>query len=367
MPASKSATRRPTTSAIPTPPNNYGFPGRDVPFDSPTTKAGPNWGSNAGTVQHTELTLAGVYLQDQIAISRYIDLIGGIRFDHFDIDFTCRTDPEPDPRCATGTPTTNVNSTAFDRVDNVWSPRAGVVFKPIDCCRSTSATRSRSYLPPANSSPTSRRRNGHGEPRAGGVRQPAKSASSGTSRPASFFTGALFQLDRKNQFVATAPDRSQVGRRGPRAASSRSPAIYRRVGGRGRLRLPGRRGARRHGGHPGQGGRARSAPHVLAVEQVSVPAQIGPRASASSAAPACMPTSTIGELPGFARVDAALFWDINENLEAQLNVENVLDTEYYPTAHNNNNITPGLAAGVTSPRSPAASDLPGSRHPPPRP
>jgi catecholate siderophore receptor len=47
------------------------------------------------------------------------------------------------------------------------------------------------------------------------------------------------------------------------------------------------------------------------------------------------------KLPGFARLDAALFWDINENLEAQLNVENVLDTEYYATAHNNNNITPG--------------------------
>jgi catecholate siderophore receptor len=47
------------------------------------------------------------------------------------------------------------------------------------------------------------------------------------------------------------------------------------------------------------------------------------------------------KLPGFARVDAALFWDISENVEAQLNVENLFDTEYYVTAHNNNNITPG--------------------------
>ena len=46
-------------------------------------------------------------------------------------------------------------------------------------------------------------------------------------------------------------------------------------------------------------------------------------------------------LPGFARVDAALFWDINKDLEAQVNVENVFDIDYYPTAHNNNNITPG--------------------------
>ena len=47
------------------------------------------------------------------------------------------------------------------------------------------------------------------------------------------------------------------------------------------------------------------------------------------------------KLPGYARVDAAVFWDINDNVKAQLNVENVFDTEYYATAHNNNNITPG--------------------------
>ncbi len=46
-------------------------------------------------------------------------------------------------------------------------------------------------------------------------------------------------------------------------------------------------------------------------------------------------------LPGFARVDAALFWDINEDFKAQLNVENVFDIDYYSTAHSNNNITPG--------------------------
>jgi catecholate siderophore receptor len=46
-------------------------------------------------------------------------------------------------------------------------------------------------------------------------------------------------------------------------------------------------------------------------------------------------------LPGYARVDAALFWDISENLKAQLNVENIFDIDYYSTAHNDNNITPG--------------------------
>ena len=46
-------------------------------------------------------------------------------------------------------------------------------------------------------------------------------------------------------------------------------------------------------------------------------------------------------LPGFTRVDAALYADFSDNLSLQLNVENVLDRTYWSTAHNDNNITPG--------------------------
>jgi catecholate siderophore receptor len=46
-------------------------------------------------------------------------------------------------------------------------------------------------------------------------------------------------------------------------------------------------------------------------------------------------------LPGFTRLDGALFVTITQALRAQVNVENVLDARYYPTAHSNNNIMPG--------------------------
>ena len=52
-------------------------------------------------------------------------------------------------------------------------------------------------------------------------------------------------------------------------------------------------------------------------------------------------TDNTVSLPGFARVDAAIFCRINDRLRAQLNVENVLDRDYFASAHNNNNITPG--------------------------
>jgi catecholate siderophore receptor len=47
------------------------------------------------------------------------------------------------------------------------------------------------------------------------------------------------------------------------------------------------------------------------------------------------------ELPGYARVDAALFYKLAPGLEAQVNVENLLGADYFPTAHNDNNVAPG--------------------------
>ena len=44
--------------------------------------------------------------------------------------------------------------------------------------------------------------------------------------------------------------------------------------------------------------------------------------------------------PGYARVDAAVFYEITDNIEAQLNVENLFGADYFATAHNDNNIAP---------------------------
>jgi catecholate siderophore receptor len=47
------------------------------------------------------------------------------------------------------------------------------------------------------------------------------------------------------------------------------------------------------------------------------------------------------ELPSFTRVDAALYYDISANTKVQLNIENLLDEDYYPSAHNDNNVSIG--------------------------
>jgi len=51
-------------------------------------------------------------------------------------------------------------------------------------------------------------------------------------------------------------------------------------------------------------------------------------------------------LPSFTRVDAAVFYTLNDRIRAQFNVENLLDEDYFASAHNNNNITPGSPLAV---------------------
>ncbi|MGZ8998254.1 MAG: hypothetical protein ACXW2T_05280, partial [Allosphingosinicella sp.] len=46
-------------------------------------------------------------------------------------------------------------------------------------------------------------------------------------------------------------------------------------------------------------------------------------------------------LPGYARVDGAIYYKVNETVDVQLNVENLLDEHYFVYAHSNSNISPG--------------------------
>ncbi len=55
------------------------------------------------------------------------------------------------------------------------------------------------------------------------------------------------------------------------------------------------------------------------------------------------------KLPDFTRLDAAVFYQFDSGLAVQLNLENLLDEDYYPAAHNDNNISTGapLSARLT--------------------
>ena len=52
-------------------------------------------------------------------------------------------------------------------------------------------------------------------------------------------------------------------------------------------------------------------------------------------------TSASTILPGYARSDAAIFWKASPKIQVQVNLENLTDKDYVASAHTNNNITPG--------------------------
>ena len=53
------------------------------------------------------------------------------------------------------------------------------------------------------------------------------------------------------------------------------------------------------------------------------------------------------DLPDFFRVDAAAYYQISENLRLQVNIENLLDEEYYPSSHYINQATVGAPLNAT--------------------
>jgi len=46
-------------------------------------------------------------------------------------------------------------------------------------------------------------------------------------------------------------------------------------------------------------------------------------------------------LPDFVRIDAAAYYDLSDKIRLQVNIENLTDTDYFPNAHTANNITVG--------------------------
>jgi catecholate siderophore receptor len=51
-------------------------------------------------------------------------------------------------------------------------------------------------------------------------------------------------------------------------------------------------------------------------------------------------------LPGYTRVDAAVYIPVNEKMRVQANVENLFNRKYYINADSNTNISPGASRAL---------------------
>src|SRR5262249_8017030 len=101
-----------------------------VPYDNPTLVLPVTFRQSATDADnHLRTRVTAVYAQDQVAVSRYLQLVGGLRFDRFDLQYH-----------------NNRNGDTLERPDNLVSPRAGVIVKPSEPL-SIYSSYSVSYLP----------------------------------------------------------------------------------------------------------------------------------------------------------------------------------------------------------------------------
>ncbi len=272
------------------------------------------------------VTFFSAYAQNQISIGQHVDVVVGLRFDRFDMQGTdFAVNPNRD----------------FSRVDEKVSPRLGLILKPQQNM-SIYPSYSRSFLPRSGDqflALTAVQENLAPE-RFTNLELGAK----WDVRPGLSTTLALFQLDRTN---ATTPDpvnpltTINIGQ-------TRTNGLEFGVSGR----------LARHwqvsGGYTYQDAKLRGN-DVVRLSQVPkhqvalwnrfhVTSQLGAgvgviRQSSQFAAIRTTPATT--RLPGYTRLDAALFYTLSDRFQVQFNVENLLNETYFAEAHNNNNITPG--------------------------
>ena len=294
-----------------------------VNVSNPTTFAPPVF-PGLQNDNHVDLTTASAYIQDQIDVASWLQLIGGVRFDHFDLEFS-----------------DNLTPTDLDRTDSVWSPRGGVILKPMDNS-SIYASYSKSFLPQSGDQFASLTASTAAlEP------ETFENIEAGVKwdlRPGLSFSAAVYRLDRENtralgpsnQTVLTGAQRSkglEVALAGSLTERWEILAGY---------TLQHAEITRDTTAAPAGADIPLVPKHAFAIwnaykvtdnwrGSVGVIYQTDQFASISNAV----------TLPGYTRVDAAIYYTLNERFEAQLNVENLLDKDYFPTAHNDFNITPG--------------------------
>ncbi len=276
-------------------------------------------------------TTLGVYLQDQVALTPYLQLIAGARLERFDLTFHNFRNGED-----------------LDRRDDLVSPRAGLVVKPVEPL-SFYGSYSVSYLPSA------------------GDQFSSLTATTETLEPEQFenyevgakldvvtglsLSAALYRLDRTN---TSAPDPVDPSR-SIQTGSQRTNGFE--FGATGNLTLRWQVAA----------GYANQDAYIT-----SLTSQAGPGAKVP-----LVPRNTFSlwnkyqlhrmwgigvgaiyqdrmfaaidnavTLPSFTRFDAGAYFTLSRELRAQFNVENVFDRQYFITSHSNNNISPGSPRAV---------------------
>jgi catecholate siderophore receptor len=286
---------------------------------------------------HVRASVAAMYAQDQIELSRRLQLVAGARFDRFDLEYH-----------------NNRNGDTLARPDNLVSPRAGLIFKPI-APLSVYTTYAVSYLPSSGdqfSSLTTVTEQVKPEKFSNYEVGAKWGLSSGLE-----LTTAIYRLDRTNTRSTDPVDPTRIVQTGSQRTNGFELGLNGRVTSAWNVA----------GGYAYQDAfvtsATTSAPTGALVGQVPRHMtslwnnyQIHSRVRAAlGVVHRSDMFATIDDtvsLPGYTRADAAVYLSLARHARLQVIVENLLDARYYVNADSNTNISPGsprtLRVGLTT-------------------
>jgi catecholate siderophore receptor len=309
-----------------------------VPFEAPIITTPVTFRQSATDADnHLRTVVAATYAQDQIQLSPQVQVVAGLRFDRFDLTYD-----------------NNRNGDTLRRPDNLVSPRAGIVFKPMPAL-SLYSSYSVSYLPSSGDQFSSLTViSQQVEPE---KFRNYEVGAKWDAVPALSLTTAVYRLDRTNTRASDPNDPTRIVQTG----SQRTKGYE--LGLNGRLT----RAWDVAGGYAHQDAFVRSA-----TTAAQPGAQVGqvphhtislwnhyrfhPRFAAGLGvlyrSDMFATIDNTVTLPGYARADVAVFYMLTNHVRVQANVENAFNKRYYVNADSNTNISPGfprtLRVGLTT-------------------
>jgi catecholate siderophore receptor len=304
-----------------------------VPVTAPTISAPLEFRQSAADADnHVTATVAAVYAQDEVHFSEHVQAIVGVRYDRFGVHaFNNRTGGE------------------FSSTDNLVSPRAGLVIKPVEAV-SIYSSYSIAYVPRAGDQLSSLSLSNQSLDPERFINYEA--GIKWDVRPQFAVTAAAYRLNRTNVVVSDPNDPTRVllvdaqRTKGFEFGINGSPARAWTVTG-GYAYQDGRITRALSAAAPAGALLAHVPPHSFALwNRYEVTRRVAAAVGVIHTSDMFAATDNTVTLPAFTRVDGAFFVTLSTKLVAQVNVENLGDVRYYAFANGNNNITPGAPRAV---------------------
>ena len=303
-----------------------------APLSNPVISTPVTFRQNATDANnHVKTNLAATYVQDQIEINRYLQVVTGVRFDYFDLQFH-----------------NNRNGQELRRIDRLASPRAGVIVKPVTEL-SVYGNYSVAYLP-SSGDQFSQLTNITQQLEPEKFNNYEVGAKWDIRRDLALTT-AVYRQDRTNTRSMDPNDPARIVQTGSQRTNGFEFGMNGRVTSKWSVA----------GGYAFQDAFISSATfndakgakvglvprHSFSLwNNYKVLPQLGLALGIVHRSDMFTSFDNKVVLPGYTRVDAGVFFSFNEHWRLQANLQNLFDTTYYLNAHNNDNIQPGAPRGA---------------------